>query len=257
LASDTIRSLIVLAVLEVEPMLLRDATRGRRILATIEDRVSANARHESPAKTNTGAPVGSTAVDVERATNSETGNEAGRSGLDGSPPVVRCCSDTRAGGLLFLLHLVGALDLFTEITSDPILGKRSLRWVLHRLALRLLPIAASDPAALAFAGLRPTDTPPEDDDGLCETEEDAAVAIDVLRRRLVASLRARLHRDDDSDERLLALVCYRAAVVAADPGWIEIRFSLDDVSTEIRRVGLDLHPGWLPWLGVVMRFLYV
>jgi hypothetical protein len=41
-----------------------------------------------------------------------------------------------------------------------------------------------------------------------------------------------------------------------EPGWIELRFSLDEVSTEIRRAGLDLDPGYVPWLGVVMRFIY-
>jgi hypothetical protein len=44
--------------------------------------------------------------------------------------------------------------------------------------------------------------------------------------------------------------------VVADPGWIEIRLDLREVATDVRRVGLDLDPGWLPWLGVVMRFAY-
>jgi hypothetical protein len=31
----------------------------------------------------------------------------------------------------------------------------------------------------------------------------------------------------------------------------------DEVSIEIRRGGLDRDPGWVPWLGVVVRFRYV
>jgi hypothetical protein len=44
--------------------------------------------------------------------------------------------------------------------------------------------------------------------------------------------------------------------VVADPGWIEVHLSLDDVSTPLRRARLDLDPGWVPWLGVVLRFVY-
>jgi hypothetical protein len=35
-----------------------------------------------------------------------------------------------------------------------------------------------------------------------------------------------------------------------------VRLSLDDVSTDVRRAALDLDPGWIPWLGVVVRFAY-
>jgi hypothetical protein len=33
-------------------------------------------------------------------------------------------------------------------------------------------------------------------------------------------------------------------------------FSIREVVTEIRRAGLDLDPGFIPWLGVVMKFYY-
>jgi hypothetical protein len=31
---------------------------------------------------------------------------------------------------------------------------------------------------------------------------------------------------------------------------------LDDVDFDVRMAGLDLDPGWIPWLGVVVRFIY-
>jgi hypothetical protein len=31
---------------------------------------------------------------------------------------------------------------------------------------------------------------------------------------------------------------------------------LDSVDLDIRRAGLDLDPGWVPWLGVVVRYRY-
>jgi hypothetical protein len=55
---------------------------------------------------------------------------------------------------------------------------------------------------------------------------------------------------------LLDLVCRRQARLLADPGWIEIHFSMGDVDTTVRRARLDLDPGFVPWLGVVLRFVY-
>jgi hypothetical protein len=54
----------------------------------------------------------------------------------------------------------------------------------------------------------------------------------------------------------LAPLLARRAELRIDPGWIEARFDLDDVSIDVRRAGLDLDPGYLPWLGAVVRFTY-
>lgn len=54
----------------------------------------------------------------------------------------------------------------------------------------------------------------------------------------------------------LAWLVERDAQVIASPGWIELVFSLDGVSLALRRAGLDLDPGWVPWLGVVIRYRY-
>jgi hypothetical protein len=62
--------------------------------------------------------------------------------------------------------------------------------------------------------------------------------------------------EDEPPPSLIDFVCRRRAEIIADPGWIEVRFSLDEVSTEIRRAGLDLDPGYLSWLGIVVRFVY-
>jgi len=45
-------------------------------------------------------------------------------------------------------------------------------------------------------------------------------------------------------------------VVEAAPGWIDVLLDLDELSVEVRRAGLDLDPGYLPWLGCVVRFRY-
>jgi hypothetical protein len=161
---------------------------------------------------------------------------------------------TGAGGLLFLVHVVNALGLPEEIAGHEVLGARPFFWVMHQLALTLRALPPTDPAALAFAGLSPETIPPSEEETPASELETAALA--GMAGRIVEHLRWLLELEDDSAEMLLEFVCDRRAEVVTDPGWIELRFSLDEVSTEIRRAGLDLDPGYVPWLGVVMRFIY-
>ena len=55
---------------------------------------------------------------------------------------------------------------------------------------------------------------------------------------------------------LLSRVLCRDARISADPGWIDVHFALRDVSIELRRAATDLDPGFLPWLGMVLRYRY-
>jgi hypothetical protein len=41
------------------------------------------------------------------------------------------------------------------------------------------------------------------------------------------------------------------------PTHLDIFFQLDQADIRIRRAGLDLDPGWVPWLGRVVLFHYV
>lgn len=58
------------------------------------------------------------------------------------------------------------------------------------------------------------------------------------------------------DAALRALRTARAARVRADPSHVDVHLRLAEVDLELRRGGLDLDPGWLPWLGRVVRFHY-
>jgi hypothetical protein len=160
---------------------------------------------------------------------------------------------TRAGGLLFLLHLARDLDLPKLIAEDPVLAGRGLREVLVRLAARWAAIEMRDPAALAFAGLAPQARLDFELGPWLAAEP----AFDRLRSSFTEALAARVPMGQGSGEALLRWVVERRAVIVADPGWIEAQFSLADVSVALRRSGLDLHPNFLPWLGVVLRFSYV
>jgi hypothetical protein len=290
------RAVAVLAVMEVEPTLLFTATAANliAIIATAiqspqnetvsfaHDRV---ANVEDEEKRHDGQSGQSLSVETRTVTIESDGDPSGiATGLmvheldqqlqtgpapepsdlsrqkvnDGKTPSLpidlRRRALTGAGGLLFLIHVVNALGLPEEIAGHEVLGGRPFFWVMHQLALTLRALPPTDPAALAFAGLSPETIPPSEEETPASELETAALA--GMAGRIVEHLRWLLELEDDSAEMLLEFVCDRRAEVVTDPGWIELRFSLDEVSTEIRRAGLDLDPGYVPWLGVVMRFIY-
>lgn len=168
---------------------------------------------------------------------------------------------TRFGGLLFLLNLLPAVGIPGRLaTVFPAFGVRE---VLYWLGLRLVgelgydsEEVRDDPAILGFAGWVPGAARPEE----AAWEVQDTEGIGSLAREVVRELERLLPPTESESEpesaTRLRTVCLREAEVVADPGWIEVRFRLKDVSTDLRRVGLDLDPGYLPWLGVVMRFAY-
>jgi hypothetical protein len=171
---------------------------------------------------------------------------------------VQHAATTSNGGLLYLLNIASRIDLAASITRHPGLAVRGLRWSLHRLAVSLLPLSPNDAAALAFAGLLPDKSPPSLDQDITEDEK---MAVEEYRYALLAALREAIQDSAKlaqmPDAVLIDFVCGRRAQVCGDPGWIEVHFAQDEVSTDIRRAGLDLDPGWLSWLGVVVKFIYV
>jgi hypothetical protein len=167
----------------------------------------------------------------------------------------RARGSTAFGGLPFLLHILDELEIVPQLVEHPVLAARSGRWAVHRVGTLLVAGAPDDdPAVLAFCGLAPTVQPPSRDEPL-PTEGEIAVlraAADEVAERL----RERLSRDAESAAVTLDWTCRRRGEVVADPGWIEMHLSLDDVALEIRRARLDLDPGYVPWLGVVLRIVY-
>jgi hypothetical protein len=107
---------------------------------------------------------------------------------------------------------------------------------------------------LAFAGLGPDARPPSLEGPEASAAERRLIAR--LRGQLVHCLHRALDAGDEHPEAVLERICRRPAEIVADPGWIEVRFPLAALSTEVRRAGLDLDPNWLPWLGAVVRLRY-
>jgi hypothetical protein len=161
---------------------------------------------------------------------------------------------TRFGGLLYLCGVIADESLPEEMAQQAAETGRTVRWFLHGLALHLVPATPDDAAALAFAGLGPDAEPPSAD-GDPPTEAEAEL-VAGFAGRVVAHLRDRFQRPEQPDADLVDFICRRRAEIVADPGWIEVRLATEEVSTEIRRAGLDLDPGYLPYLGVVLKFRY-
>lgn len=55
---------------------------------------------------------------------------------------------------------------------------------------------------------------------------------------------------------LAAALTPRPARVTCDASHLHVHLHLADIDLDIRRCGLDIDPGWLPWLGRVVRFHY-
>ncbi|MFC8662299.1 hypothetical protein [Streptomyces sp. NPDC057199] len=159
-------------------------------------------------------------------------------------------------GLLFLITTAADSGLPDRALEEPALAARPLPWILHAAAQVLLAAAdPADPALLALAGLdrsradalvlRVPAATPEEDGAVTALATDWALAT---VRRL----------DGDGSDPLAAVVSVarRPGRIIAAPGWIEVHFALTDAEPSIRRAGLDLDPGWVPWLGSVVRYVY-
>jgi hypothetical protein len=161
---------------------------------------------------------------------------------------------TPFGGLLFLLNVEDLLRIPERVIASSEVASRSFAWFQHRLALTLLPLQPDDPAVLAFCGLGPdAEDPTREEPSPAPGEQEA---VDRFSNEIRNALAEALPEQEREPGRVLEFVCRRQARIVADPGWIEARFNLKDVATEIRRAGLDLDPNYLPWLGVVVRFVY-
>lgn len=215
--------------------------------------VSASA--SSPAAASTASPtIADTADDrPDRPRRADDDGDVAAADGDSSGPVAQV-AQTEWGGLLFLLSLAPAVGLPHVVIADAGLGSRSLRWVLQAVAVRLLPLSEDDPALAAFAGLGPAAPSPWFTGSASTAVERQSVRRlgDRWARAVTEALGC---PDADAAATVRAMSSRRGSVVFR-PGWIEVVLALDEVDVEVRVAGLDLDPGWVPWLGCVLRFRY-
>jgi hypothetical protein len=264
-------ALAALMILESDPGIVgAGGAETGKLLAAVADEIReardepreaparANGRRDSVAKAADGKPK---VVEVRRPLEVEASPALACPRLTPPPAFepnplapLRPSARTRFGGLLFLVGVVDDLDLPPEIAARAARSERSMRWYLHQLALRLVSADVADAAVLAFAGLPPDAKPPSADADPPAAHEEAFLR--ELAGRVAERVRELMHRPAQPAPELLDFVCLRQAEIMADPGWIEARFTLEEVSTEVRRAVLDLDPGYVPWLGVVLKFRY-
>lgn len=142
---------------------------------------------------------------------------------------------TRAGGLLFVLPVLQRLG-FAEWQAahpDEPLCAAVLHQLLHRLAL-----PPDDPAWALVASL------PAPVGGV------PALWVE----HWVTAVRSHLRRQARIG---LASLCLRPAHLRWSPSHLDVHFALASADLRVRRLGLDVDPGWLPWLQRVVAFHFV
>lgn len=176
---------------------------------------------------------------------------------------------TAFGGLLFLLPVLARLGLSqwlegTDTAQAIAFARAVLRAALHRLQ------AASDDAMVAMLA-------PQGDD----VESAAPIAAPapatwrsdwLCPRTGGLALAAALEQADTRDAQLtlwltaarrwlrliegigLATLTLRQARLAVTATHADVHFALANTDIRVRRRGLDIDPGWLPWFGRVVAF---
>lgn len=164
---------------------------------------------------------------------------------------------TAWGGLLFLVPLLERLGMAAFLADHPALAEADLpRHLLRDTALRL-GAAPDDPLLRALgAPTDPLPVPPfREPVSFARLAGPAPIArpgADVL-----AVFRAALRRVLRRGARIgLRTLVERPARLWSTRTHLDLAFDLRRVDLGIRRLGADIDPGFVPWLGRVIRFHY-
>src|SRR5262249_27148510 len=127
-------------------------------------------------------------------------------------------------------------------------------WLLQAVAVTLVPVPGDDPALTAFSGLSPAEPPPGRTGPVATAAESRAVGR--LAGRWAQAAASALGRPAGGGAATARGRAARRAAGVCAPGWIEVVLALAEVDVDVRVAGLDLDPGWVPWLGCVLRYRY-
>jgi hypothetical protein len=253
------RAWALLVVLETDPGSVRSAERAGLVTAIARLLAVEPSDHRSP------QPAAGPDRDVvPQPPATETAGVTPTDATAPAPPpattVEGLDDDGRAtdwAGLAFLLAAAQDAGIPGVAVNDPVLAARTLRWTLFSVAGIIAPVAPDDPARLLLAGLPPDGARAVVNEPSPTDAESVALAglADAWARAAAERLVAAGAELDGT--AAVAWLARRPGTVAGRAGWLEVRLSVDTVDIAIRRAGLDIDPGWVPWLGTVVRYRYV
>ncbi|QHE85172.1 hypothetical protein [Hydrogenophaga sp. BPS33] len=167
---------------------------------------------------------------------------------------------TRAGGLLFLLPVLERLGFAPWQKAQP---ERPMGAAILGEALRRLRAPQADPAWALVASLPHAPGRSVAEWALlperCLAYVGAAHAfagehmVQHMAAHWLLAARRYLHRECRIG---LAHLCLRPARLRWSATHLDVCFALGDADAGVRRWGLDIDPGWLPWLERVVAFEY-
>jgi hypothetical protein len=154
---------------------------------------------------------------------------------------------------VYLFATADAAGIPDRAYTDSTLRPRPTSWLAFHLAGILAgqdPGVWKDPAVRAVAGLPPQAVAPGPEPTAAQRARLEALADEW------AGATARALGTDEDPRAVVTRICARAGRVVHDRGWIEFRLRLADVDLDVRRAGLDVDPGFVPWLGAVVVIRY-
>lgn len=167
---------------------------------------------------------------------------------------------TRAGGLFFVVPLLARTGLLEFITTLPVEQRAPYPWHVLRLILR--HALGGTPACRPSKQVKTGAPSPS----RAQLEVEGNLASDPLRIALgdlpesPRDLGRWLIRANRQALRLTGLnlrqIVLRAALVSWSPTHTDLFFRPGDADVRLRRAGLDVDPGWVPWLNRVIHYHY-
>jgi hypothetical protein len=167
---------------------------------------------------------------------------------------------THAAGLFFLLNALERLGIAQALASGLAAACPDfLARVLERMAV-LAGTAIDDPVLMWVAALRGGAA--DDSAFSCRLGwqpsnlnfSHDSVPAEYLLRVWVLAVRRWCWRTGRITVREIVT---RPGVFTVNRTDLDVSLPLDQIDIRIRRIGLDLDPGWLPWFGRVVRFHYL
>jgi hypothetical protein len=226
-----------------------------RAAAPVESAPTADSGTAIPSRANERPPLGEANAQARRPVEPQEGRQvpatvpdldATRISREAETPAPSAETDherrliTGFGGLFYLLNLLALPTAQAELAADQRPGI-SAGWVwLYQLG-RALGCTPDEPLTrflAAEAGLT-------DPQGLA-TQEPAAALPALLR------LGAARYGEAVFNPAL----CAQPALTVTTRSHLDVHYRTRDLRLDVRRVALDVDPGWLPWLGRVVRFHY-